>query len=54
LCISADSKYPDLETWLGLMDPNANPLAYLYVEKVYVDSVFVGYLWIFYKVKNGR
>jgi hypothetical protein len=54
LCISADSKYPDLEIWLGLMDPNAKPLAYRYVEKVYVDSVFVGYLWIFYKLKNGR
>ena len=52
ICVASNGKYPDLETWLGMMDPSANALAYRYLEKVYADSVQVGYLWIYYK--DGR
>lgn len=52
MCIVSMGKYPDLETWLGLLEPTARPLAYRYVEKITLDVVFIGYLWIYYK--DGR
>ena len=52
MCIVCQGKYPDLETWLALLEPSASPLAYRYVEKVTLGVVFIGYLWIYYK--DGR
>lgn len=52
MCVACYGKYPDLETWLNLMPTTANTLLHRYVEKLEVESVFIGYLWLYYK--EGR
>lgn len=48
MCIAQYQQYPDLETWLELLDENAKPLGHRYTEKI-VNHVFVGYLWLYWK-----
>lgn len=50
ICVASYDKYPDLEIWCGLLD-GANLLRHRYVEKI-TASVWIGYLWIYYK--QGR
>jgi hypothetical protein len=50
ICVASYDKYPDLEIWCGLLN-DANLLRHRYVEKV-TASVWIGYLWIYYK--QGR
>lgn len=52
MCVASYSKYPSLETWLDLLPKDAQPQLYRYTEKVTAESVFIGYLWIYYK--QGR
>jgi hypothetical protein len=50
MCVASYDKYPDLELWLGMLHPDAKPHAYRYVEKIEADILFIGYLWIYYKI----
>ena len=52
MCVAQYGKYPDLETWMSLLDSRANILSHRYTEKQEAASVFIGYLWIYYK--TGR
>lgn len=51
MCVASYSKYPDVTVWLEILGSDANPQLYRYVEKITADSVFIGYLWIYWKVK---
>jgi len=50
LCIACYGKYPDIEVWMGVMDSKANIMTHRYVEKMEAEILFVGYLWIYYKI----
>lgn len=52
ICVASYAKYPDLETWLGMLPPEAIAHGYRYVEKIEADILFVGYLWIYYKMEG--
>ena len=52
MCVASYHKYPDLETWCGMLPEDAALLGHRYVEKITLEVVFIGYLWIYYK--NGR
>lgn len=46
-CIEATDKYPDVELWLTLFD-GKRVLLTRYTERI-MASVFVGYLWFYWK-----
>jgi hypothetical protein len=48
LCVAQYDRYPDIETWLGLLKSDARPMACRYVERI-TAGVFIGYLWIYFK-----
>jgi hypothetical protein len=48
VCIGQHDQYPDLETWLAMLPPNARVLAHRYTERM-TAGVFVGYLWLYFK-----
>ena len=52
ICIASYGKYPDVWIWLEVLGADADPQLYRYVEKVTADSVFIGYLWIYWKPKR--
>jgi hypothetical protein len=52
MCVASYGKYPDLETWLGMLEPTAYVCAYRYIEKLEAGILFVGYLWIYYKMEG--
>lgn len=52
MCVASYGRYPTLETWLDMLPKDANSLLHRYTEKITAESVFIGYLWIYYK--QGR
>ena len=48
LCVMSREKYPDLETWLGLLPKHADAKLYRYVEKE-TNGFFNQFLWIYWK-----
>ncbi len=50
MCAASYGKYPTLETWLALLPETARPLSHRYTEQISARSVFIGYLWIYYKI----
>ena len=49
MCVATEGKYPDLETWLRMLDATADPKLYYYAEKTVIGDIFIGYLWLFWK-----
>lgn len=50
ICIASFFKYPDIELWITLLEAESVPLLFRYTEKLTLNALFVGYLWIFYKI----
>ena len=48
MCVVIEGKYPDLQAWLNMLDPTADPKLYYYQERE-TAGVFVGTLWLFWK-----
>lgn len=49
MCVAMYRQYPNVETWVGLLPDAARPLGYRYTERL-TAQVFIGYLWIYYKI----
>lgn len=49
MCVGAKDKYPDVETWLKLLENRDYEIKLIrYTEKT-VSHVFTGYLWFYWK-----